>query len=230
MVSGDRNVFGHFSYVGMILDFLYCGYLKSIIMKRHFENLTARASRIIKHWWLLLIAGILCIIAGVCVFAFPIESYVTLGVLFGILMLLTGAAQLIIASTSGNYLMLRGYFIVGGVLDVILGIFLCVYPGVSLFVLPILMGLWLMYHSFMIISFGGDLDTFRLSGGGMLTVFGILLLVLSIFVLVDPFSVGVATVLFVAGIGLILLGALFCSISVKLRDLHKNMSVANAEK
>ena len=63
-----------------------------------------------------------------------------------------------------------------------------------------------------------------------MTVFGILLLILSIFVLVDPFSVGVATVLFVAGIGLILLGALFCSISVKLRDLHKDMSVAGADK
>ena len=217
-------------YGGTILDFLPGGYLNLLFMKRHFENLTARASRLIKHWWLLLIAGILCIIAGVCVFAFPVESYVTLSVLFGILMLITGAAQLIIASTSGNYLMMRGYFIVGGVLDVILGIFLCVYPGVTLFVLPILMGLWLMYHSFMIISFAGDLDTFRLSGGGMLTVFGILLLVLSIFVLVDPLSVGIATVLFVAGIGLILLGALFCSISVKLRDLHKNMSISNADR
>ena len=193
-------------------------------MKRHFENLTARASRIIKKWWLLLIAGILCIVAGICVFAFPIESYVTLAVLFGILMLLTGAAQLIISSTSGNYLMMKGYFIVGGILDVILGIFLCVYPGVSLFVLPILMGLWMLYHSFIVISFGADMDTFRLSGGGMLTVFGILLLILSIFVLVDPFSVGVATVLFVAGVGLILLGLMFCSISVKLRDLHKNMA------
>ena len=84
-------------------------------MKRHFENLTARASRIIAKWWLLLIAGILSVIAGICVFAFPIESYVTLAVLFGILMLLTGAAQLIISSTSGNYLMMKGYFIVGGI-------------------------------------------------------------------------------------------------------------------
>ena len=193
-------------------------------MKRHFENLTARASRIITKWWLLLVAGILSIIAGVCVFVFPIESYVTMAVLFGVLMLLTGAAQLIISSTSGNYLMMKGYFIVGGILDVILGIFLCVYPGVSLFVLPILMGLWMLYHSFIIISFGADMDTFRMSGGGMFTVFGILLLILSIFVLVDPFSVGVATVLFVAGVGLILLGLMFCSISVKLRDLHKNMA------
>ena len=199
-------------------------------MKRHFENLAAKAARVIKHWWLMLIAGILCIIAGICVFVFPIESYVALSILFGIVMLLTGAGQLILASTSGNYLAMKGYFVVGGVLDVILGIFLCVYPGITLVVLPFMMGLWLMYHSFMIISFAGDLDTFRLSGGGMLTVFGILLLVLSIFVLVDPLSVGIATVLFVAGIGLILLGALFCSISVKLRDLHKNMSISNADR
>lgn len=192
-------------------------------MKRHFENLTARASRAIRHWWLLLIAGILCIVAGICVFAFPIESYVTLSILFGVLMLLTGAAQLIIASTSGNYLMMKGYFIVGGVLDVILGIFLCLYPGVSLVVLPIMMGLWLMYHSFIIISFGGDMDTFRLSGSGMMIVLGILLLMLSIFVLVDPLSVGIVTVLTVAGVGLLMLGLMFCSISVKLKDLHKIM-------
>ena len=192
-------------------------------MKRHFENLTAKASRAIRHWWLMLIAGILCVVAGICVFAFPIESYVTLSILFGVLMLLTGAAQLIIASTSGNYLMMKGYFIVGGVLDVILGIFLCLYPDVSLVVLPIMMGLWLMYHSFIIISFGGDMDTFRLSGSGMMIILGILLLMLSIFVLVDPFSVGIVTVLTVAGVGLLMLGLMFCAISVKLKDLHRVM-------
>lgn len=190
-------------------------------MKRHFENLTERASRAVKHWWLLMVAGILCIIAGICVFVFPLESYVTLSVLFGILMLLTGAAQLVIASSSGNYLMMRGYFIVGGVLDVILGIFLCVYPGVSLVVLPVMMGLWLMYNSFVIISFGGDMDTFKLSGGGMVMILGILLLVLSIFVLLNPFSVGVTTVLIVAGVGLILFGLILFAISLKVRDIDK---------
>ena len=190
-------------------------------MKSHFENLTERASRAVKHWWLLMVAGILCIIAGICVFVFPLESYVTLSILFGILMLLTGAAQLVIASSSGNYLMMRGYFIIGGVLDVILGIFLCVYPGVSLVALPVMMGLWLMYNSFVIISFGGDMDTFKLSGGGMVMVLGILLLILSIFVLLNPFSVGVTTVLIVAGIGLILFGLILFAISLKVRDIDK---------
>lgn len=190
-------------------------------MKRHFENLAERAARAVKHWWLMMVAGVLCIIAGICVFVFPLESYVALSVLFGVIMLLTGAAQLIIASSSGNYLTMRGYFIVGGVLDVILGIFLCVYPGVSLVALPIMMGLWLMYNSFVIIAFGGDMDTFKLSGGGMMIILGILLLVLSLFVLLNPLSVGITTVLIVAGVGLILFGLILFAISLKIRDLDK---------
>ena len=198
-------------------------------MKRHFENLTAKAARAIKHWWLMLIAGILCIIAGVCVFVFPIESYVALSIIFGVATLLTGAGQLILASTSGNYLTTKGYFIVGGVLDVILGIFLCVYPGITLVVLPFMMGIWLMYHSFMLIAFGSDLDTFRISGSGSMIVLGVLILLLSIIVLINPFSAGVITVLIVAGAGLILLGATFCMVAVKLRHLDKEVEKQHPE-
>ena len=194
-------------------------------MKRHFENLAARAARAVRHWWLLMLAGILVVAAGVCVFVFPVQSYVTLSLLFGILMLLVGAIQLIVASTSGNYLMLRGYIIVGGVLDILLGIFLCIYPGVSLFLLPVLMGLWLMYHSFMIISLGGDMSTFKVPGDAMVIVGGILLLLLSIFVIVDPFSVGVVTVLTVAGAGLIFFGVIMCSLSLTLRSIGKDEAV-----
>ena len=194
-------------------------------MKRHFENLVAKASRAVKHWWLMLIAGILCIAAGICVFVFPVESYVALSILFGIVMLLTGIGQLIIASTSGNYLMMRGYFIVGGIMDLILGIFLCVYPGVTLVVLPFMMGLWLMYHSFILIAFGGDMDTFKVSGSASMIILGILVLILSIFVLLNPFSAGVVTVLVVAGAGLLLLGITFCVLAAKLRDLKKDFAV-----
>lgn len=193
-------------------------------MKRHFEKLTDRAGRAIAHWWLMLVAGIFGIVAGICVFAFPLESYVVISVLFGVLMLVTGGAQLIIASTSGNYLMMKGYIIVGGVIDLLLGLFLCFYPGVTLVLLPIMMGLWLMYHSFMLIAFGGDLDTFRIPGSTWTILGGILLLLLSIFVLVNPFSAGIATVVVVAGVGLVLIGVLFCAIAIKLRDLHKYLA------
>ena len=89
-------------------------------MKRHFENLAKRAGRMIRHWWMMLIVGILVIIAGILVFVFPVQSYMTLGILFGVLMLLSGAAQLVIASSSGNYLMMKGYVVIGGVIDLLL--------------------------------------------------------------------------------------------------------------
>lgn len=189
-------------------------------MKRHFENLTNKVSRAVQHWWLMLLAGILCVVLGIIVFVFPLESYVTLSILTGVVMLIVGAAQLIIASTSGNYLAMRGYMVVGGVIDLLLGIFLCVYPGVTLVILPIMMGIWMMYHSFMMIAFGGDLDTFRISGGGTLIFGGVILLLLSILVLANPFRAGIAAVIVVAGVGFLLLGILLCRVAMKLKSIH----------
>ncbi len=189
-------------------------------MKRHYENLMSKAARAVKHWWLLLLSGLLCIVAGILVFIFPMESYVTLSIIFGILMLIVGAAQLIIASTSGNYLAMRGYVIAGGILDLLLGIFLCIYPAVTMVLLPIMLGIWMMYHSFMIIAFGGDLETFKIGGSAWVTIGGILLLLLSILVLVNPFSAGMATVIVVTGVGLLVFGLLLCAEANMLRQIH----------
>ena len=191
-------------------------------MKRHFENLTKGAARAIKHWWLLAVAGILCIALGIVVFAFPLQSYVTLAILFGVLLLVVGAAKLISASTSANFFMMRGYVIVSGVLDLLIGIFLCIYPGVTLVALPIMMGFWMMYNSFVLIGFSGDFETFGIPGSGWVIGGGILLLVLSILVLVNPFGAGIATVVVLAGVGLIVFGILLISLAMKLKEIHRN--------
>lgn len=194
-------------------------------MKRHFENLTKMASRAVVHWWLFLVAGVLCLVTGIVVFVFPLESYVTLSIIFGVLMLVVGAAKLIAAATSGNYFLMKGYVIIGGLLDLILGLFLCIYPGVTLMLLPIMMGFWMLYNSFMLFSFSDDLGTLQVPGGGLVTAGGILLLILSVLVLVNPFGAGIATVVVLAGSGLILFGLLLCSLSVKLKDLHTNFDI-----
>lgn len=167
-----------------------------------------------------MLAGVLCVAAGIAVFVFPLESYVALSICFGVLMLIVGAVQLIIASTSNNYLMMKGYVIVGGVLDLILGLFMCLYPGITLMLIPIMLGIWMMYHSFMIVAFGGDLDTFNVKGNGLVIAAGILLLLLSILILMNPFGVGVAAVVVMAGIGLLLFGIILCVMSLKLKDIH----------
>lgn len=189
-------------------------------MKRHFENISKKIGSAIRHWWLMLVVGILSVIAGILVFVFPLETYVTLSIAFGVLMLLVGAAQLIVSASSDNYLMMRGYLIVGGVLDVLLGLFLCLYPGITIFLLPILLGIWMLYHSFMMIAFGGDLGIFGLRGQGETVAGGILLLLLSILILMNPFSAGIAAVVVLTGVGLVIFGLTLIMLSVRLRRLH----------
>jgi uncharacterized membrane protein HdeD (DUF308 family) len=192
-------------------------------MKQHFDNISQKISRVIANWWLLLIVGILSAVAGVLVFVFPLESYVTLSIIFGAVMILVGASQLVIATSSNNYLMTRGYFVVGGVLDVILGLFLSLYPGVTITLLPILLGIWMLYHSFVIIAFGGDLETFNIGGQGLVVGSGILLLILSILILMNPFSAGIAAVVVLTGVGFLVFGVILVVLAFKLKDIHKTI-------
>ena len=197
-------------------------------MKHRFDNITKRASRAIRHWWLFAIAGVLGIILGITVFFFPLQSYMVLSILFGVLMLVVGAAKLIAASTSDNFFMMKSYVIIGGVLDVVLGIFLCIYPEITLVLLPIMMGFWMLYNSFILIGLAGELDTFGVRGTGWISGGGILLLALSIIVLVNPFGAGIATVVVLAGIGLIVFGILLCVLAKTLKEVHAHFDPDSA--
>ena len=87
-------------------------------------ELRERTCRNVKHWWLLLACGILCAICGIVVFCNPVKSYITISIVFGIVMLLNRIVELITAVTSRNLFLLRGYNIMGGMLDLFIGLFL----------------------------------------------------------------------------------------------------------
>ena len=190
-------------------------------METFFERITDKAGRAIRHWWLLLLAGLLLVAGGIVVFCNPVESYLTLSVMSGVLMLVTGIVELVIASTSRNYFAMRGYSIIGGICDLLLGILMCCYPGMTLVLLPVMLGAYMLYHSFMIIGFGSDLQAFRVPGAGWSIVLGILLLLLSIFVLINPFSIGIGAVIVLTGVSMLLLGAAFVAGAFRLKGIHR---------
>ena len=193
-----------------------------MIMER-FDEILKSAGKVVRRWWLGLILGVLLVVAGIVVFCNPVESYMALSLMFGVLMLLSGLSELVVSLGSRNYFMMRGYSIVGGILDLLLGIFLCVYPQVTLVVLPVVIGIWLLYHSFMIIGFGGDLSAFRLPGSGWTIFGGVMMLVLGLLMVIMPLTVGVAALVFVTGCAMIVAGAVAIALSLKLRQLHDNV-------
>ena len=197
-------------------------------MENFIENIIGKAGKAIRHWWLLLVSGILTIAAGIVVFCFPAKSYVTLSIMFGVLMLVNGVTELAVSISSRNYFMMRGYTIIGGVLDLILGIFLCAYPQITLALLPVILGIWIMYHSIMAIGFGADLNTFKVKGSGWAIAGGILLLVLSLLILIIP-SIGAAAIVVLTGSALVFTGALMIAVSLRLRKIHNYFQHKDAE-
>ena len=188
-----------------------------------FNEIVGRAGKIVRRWWLGLVLGVLLVVAGIVVFCNPVESYMALSVMFGVLMLLSGITELAVALGSRNFFMMRGYSIVGAILDLLLGIFLCVYPQVTLVVLPVVIGIWLLWHSFMVIGFGGDLSTFRLPGSGWTIFGGVMMLILGLLMVIMPLTVGVAALAFVTGCAMIVAGAVAIALSLKLRQLHDSV-------
>lgn len=183
-----------------------------------------KARRVVKNWWLMLLAGVLIVAAGIVVFCFPVESYVALSLFFGLAMVVSGLVQLVLAFDSRNYFMTRGYVIVGGIVDMLLGIFLCCKPNITLMILPFVLGFWMLYHSFMIIGFAGDLRTFGVRGSGWTIFGGIVLLLLSILILIKPFAIGTSVVVVLTGCALVVAGADMCYIAFRLKNIHKHIT------
>lgn len=78
----------------------------------------------VRYWWLLLAGGVILFLIGVVVFAFPVQSYVGMAVLFGWLMLLTGVVETIVAVRNTHYVTGRGWMLAWGVIEIVLGLIL----------------------------------------------------------------------------------------------------------
>ncbi len=192
-------------------------------METFHNKIIEKAGKAIKNWWLLLICGILVVAASMVVFCNPVESFVALSLLFGIMMLVSGICELVTSVSSRNLFLMRNNSIAGGILDLFLGIFLICYPHITIVALPIILGIWMLYHSFQIIGMGNDLRLFNVSGTGWLTAGGVLMLLLSVLVLIMPLTIGRATVVLCTGVALLFRGALMIAVSLKLRKLHKTV-------
>jgi len=111
----------------------------------------------IKNWWWFLIMGIMSLVAGAAIFAKPAESYITLSVLFSIIMASTGFSQIVFSISERRYLKNWGWTLVSGILDFALGTYLMIYPAITMATLPFIVGFYLLFRAIYLIGAGIEL-------------------------------------------------------------------------
>jgi len=172
----------------------------------------------IKNWWWFLVKGLLLIAAGVAIFARPVAGYAGLSILFTIVMIASGIAQVIFATSNKALLKGWGWTLVSGILDIAIGIYLAMYPLLTMATLPFFVGFWLIFKSFYLMGASFDLNDLGLSGWGWLFFGGLLVLLAGFYIIYYPVA-GAVGIVAVSGTAFILAGILYSILSFKLKDI-----------
>ncbi|WP_071134485.1 HdeD family acid-resistance protein [Millionella massiliensis] len=193
-------------------------------MKDLFMRKMESTGRAVRNWWLLLLLGIAVFITGIFIFTYPGASYVALALTFAVLILVAGVVNIALAATNSNAAVGRGWLLAGGIMELLIGLMLMIYPSVSAATLPFFLAFWLMFRSLGLIGTGSDLMSLKVPGGLWTIIVGSLLLLCSVLILVHPVLFGVEAVVIWVGISFLMAGISLSVLAFELKSLHKHFS------
>ncbi|PSL45466.1 uncharacterized membrane protein HdeD (DUF308 family) [Chitinophaga niastensis] len=176
----------------------------------------------VKYWWLYLLNGIIFLIAGCIVFANPFSSYVLLSIFFSVTLFVTGIFEIAFAVSNRSGTYGWGWALVSGIIDVVIGFILILYPAVSMAVIPLFLAFWFMFKGISLIGFSIQLQTDKIPGWGWLLVGGIGLIIIAIFILDNP-ALGVVAVLGLVAAAFWGTGILSIIFSFRLKHVKNEM-------
>ena len=95
------------------------------------RNIFGTINKTINHWYIPLVVGIIFIATGIYTFVSPLESYAALAILFSISFIISGVSEIAFSLLNKEVLNNWGWFLVLGILTLIVGVLLFVNPAVS---------------------------------------------------------------------------------------------------
>ena len=174
----------------------------------------------VRNWWWFIIKGLLFIVAGIAIFARPAEGYLSLSILFSLVMLGSGLAQIFFAVANSNILPGWGWTLTSGILDLAIGIYLIAYPAVTMISLPYILGFWLMFAAFYLFGAAFDLGNLGIKNWGWLVFGGLVTMVCAFLILYHP-AAGVASIITWSGIAFLIGGVFNLVLAFKLKSVKK---------
>ena len=174
----------------------------------------------VKNWWLSLILGILSIVVALSLMFSPFSGYAILSILFSISMLFSGLLEIAFAVSNRKTVSSWGWYLAGGIIDMILGFYLVAYPALSMEVIPFIIAFWLMFRGFSSIGYSMDLKRYGTKDWGWYIAFGIIAVICSLIILWQP-AVGAIYAVYMISFAFLIIGFFRIMLSFELKNLHK---------
>ncbi|HEU5331916.1 MAG TPA: DUF308 domain-containing protein [Actinocrinis sp.] len=165
-------------------------------------------------WHTALAVGVIAMVLGIIVLAWPDSTLVVVGVLFGLYLLIAGIGQIVMAAGAHVSGGLRALGFVSGALFILLGLMCFRSSFRSVALLGIWVGIgWLFRGTAGAFS---AMDAPAVPGRGLAVFFSVIMALAGVVLIVDPIA-SLATLAVLAGIWLVILGAMEIGHAVVLR-------------
>lgn len=170
--------------------------------------------QIAKNWYLVLIKGIIMVLLALLVLTSPAGTLLTYVVWIGIGVIINGIMQIVQGIASKDAHHNWGWVVFGGAIDIFFGLILMAHPGITLTILPIMIGFWAAFYglSLMIDGFSSS------ENKGMKIIFGILILIIANTIIFNPIAFGLTMAIWF-GVILLFAGIFSVIISFKIKGL-----------
>ncbi len=151
------------------------------------------------------IAGILLIVAGIVCMSWEAAALASLALFLGVAMLVSGVVDVLVFFAGRSAMIGSGWFLVDGILTIILAVFILFNQAFMMLTLPFVFGMWLIFSGITRFVQSFDLKAFGVRGWGWFTAVGILMAIAGVISFLNPVA-GMEAISAVLGVSLILEG------------------------
>lgn len=180
----------------------------------------------IKHWYIPFILGFILLLTGFYIFTVPLSTYLTLSILFSVSFIISGIGDVFFSLQNTRLLSGWGWYLVGGLLSLLMGIFLVFYPLISISILPFVVACTVLFRSFQMLGFSLELKEMSSPYWLSVCLLSLLSVVFSLLLLIYPVFSGISLVAITAlSFVFVGFGSIVLSLDLrKIRDYPKKVS------
>ena len=170
-----------------------------------------------KHWWQVAVRGLIALIFGILVLAWPGVAIAILAIIFGAFVFVDGIFTLVAAVNYKAGAGRRTWLFIRGIAGIIVGLITFFWPAITALALVILIAAWALVTGVMelIYAFRANQDS---AIRWMFAISGILSLILGALMLAQPL-LGALVIVWIIGAYAVLAGILLIILGFRLRSV-----------
>ena len=190
-------------------------------MKNKLLQRLKSSNKIIRFWWSITIVGLILIVVGILMMFNPTISYLFLSSIIGIVIFISGVSNLALATNSHHIITSKMWIFISGIVEILFGFILIFSLSISATILPIILGIWILFKGINMIGISDDMNIMEIPGYGWTLLMGLMTIICAFIVLSQPLIFGTEAVVVWISISLIMLGIALISYSLQLKNMHK---------